>query len=167
MKQAKQGRAFPPQDYSALITPEQAATLRARRQGKNSPASELPPGFCRTSETSTYRTMGITHQDRNGKYWRFGINCTPEQADIIIRALAGVRNMGRGALSIKALIEETENAPLFDNIETAILRGLAAAFPYRTPTPPQQVGTGTGRLFPEPEAPADNEPAPRYWWERD
>ena len=47
MKQAKQGRAFPPQDYSALITPEQAATLRARRRGKQSPApvnwAELPP----------------------------------------------------------------------------------------------------------------------------
>lgn len=114
--------------------------------------------------------MEITHRDRNGNYWRFGINCTPEQADTIRRALAGVRNMGRpAALSIGALIEETNNAPLFADIETAILRGLAAAFPYRTPTPPQpQQGRPTpGRLFPEPEAPADDEPAPRYWWERD
>lgn len=32
MKQAKQGRAFTPQDHIELITPEQAATLRARRR---------------------------------------------------------------------------------------------------------------------------------------
>lgn len=47
MKQGKQGRAFPPQDYSALITPEQARTLRARRRGTQSPApvdwAKLPP----------------------------------------------------------------------------------------------------------------------------
>lgn len=47
MKQGKQGRAFPPQDYSALITPEQARTLRARRRGMQSPApvdwAKLPP----------------------------------------------------------------------------------------------------------------------------
>lgn len=47
MKQGKQGRAFPPQDYSALITPEQARTLRERRRGTQSPApvdwAKLPP----------------------------------------------------------------------------------------------------------------------------
>lgn len=31
MKQGKQGRAFPPQDYSALITPEQARREFAER----------------------------------------------------------------------------------------------------------------------------------------
>lgn len=47
MKQGKQGRAFPPQDYAALLTPEQVRTLRARRRGTQSPApvdwAELPP----------------------------------------------------------------------------------------------------------------------------
>lgn len=121
--------------------------------------------------------MEITHRDRNGQYWRFGIDCTAEQGETIRRALAGVRNMGRPhALSISALMEEHNAGEVFANVETAILRGLADAFPVRktpepTPPQPQQEHNTPGQRFAAPprsvpEA-ADDEPAPRYWWERD
>lgn len=119
--------------------------------------------------------MEITHRDRNGQYWRFGIDCTAEQGETIRRALAGVRNMGRPhALSISALMDEQAAGEVFANVETAILRGLAAAFPVqdaakpqalRKPTPPQPQPVQAAALF--PEGTADDEPAPRYWWERD
>lgn len=127
--------------------------------------------------------MEITHRDRNGQYWRFGIDCTAEQGETIRRALAGVRNMGRPhALSLSALMEEHNAGEVFANVETAILRGLADAFPVRitpepegrpdpTPPQPQQEHNTPGQRFAAPprsvpEA-ADDEPAPRYWWERD
>lgn len=47
MKQGRQGRTYPPQDYSVLMTPEHSRTLRARRRGVRSPGpvdwAGLPP----------------------------------------------------------------------------------------------------------------------------
>lgn len=118
--------------------------------------------------------MEITHRDRNGQYWRFGINCTPEQAETIRRALAGVRNMGRPhVLSISALIEEQAAGGIFADVETAILRGLADAFPVRitpeppTPQEPPKKEPGPAPLRTIRNSNADDEPGPRYWWERD
>lgn len=86
--------------------------------------------------------MEITHRDRNGNYWRFVINCTPQQGEQIRRTLAGVRNMGnRAALSISAIIDADANGPLYAEFENAVLQGLAARFPAdqerRTPQPVQ------------------------------
>lgn len=119
--------------------------------------------------------MVITHQDRNGQFWRFNIDCTNEQGEKIRRALAGVRNMGRARnLSITELTEEYAAGDLFANVEAALLRGLADTFPVRAalepqglrpgvPTEPQPVQAAPS-LFPEAAA---DEPAPRFWWERD
>ena len=128
--------------------------------------------------------MEIQHRDRNGKFWRFRIDCTPEQADAIRAALACVRNMGRGpALSLANLKSDAENGPLYAAIEAALLRGLADAFPL---TPPRQDPPPTHERR---EAPADPPPTPSqpqpyaaeipgtlrvvetderpgYWWER-
>lgn len=130
--------------------------------------------------------MVIQHRDRNGQYWRFCIDCTTEQADAIRRALAGVRNMGRpAALSISAIMEEQAAGEIFAAVETAILRGLADTFPVQiapepqprrdpTPTPQEQPKTETapGLINPGPlrvihNSAADDEPGPRYWWNRD
>lgn len=86
--------------------------------------------------------MEITHRDRNGNYWRFVINCPPQQGEQIRRTLAGVRNMGnRAALSISAIIDADANGPLYAEFENAVLQGLAARFPAdqerRTPQPVQ------------------------------
>ena len=115
--------------------------------------------------------MEITHRDRNGQYWRFNIDCTAEQGEKIRQTLAGVRNMGRArALSISALMEEQAAGRIFADVETAILRGLADAFPYRETPEPQGLRNRPEPTPPQPQpvqvTPADDT-APRYWWERD
>jgi len=111
----------------------------------------------------------VTHRDRRGNVWRFGINCTREQRETIRRALAGVRNMGnRDALTLSRLLADADNPDgnpaVFADVEAAMLRGLAERFPVR-------VCRGLKLEPPEQEpAPwnaataADESPGP-YWWE--
>ncbi len=115
----------------------------------------------------------ITHTDRRGRVWRFGIDCSRPQYDTIRGALAAVRNMGnRHALSISGIMEAERNGELFASIENAMLQGLAERFPE--PQRPEVVTLRQQRPpAPLPLVPAaptvPNDPAeesPRgYWWE--
>lgn len=116
--------------------------------------------------------MIITHTDRNGKGWRFDIDCTERQGEKLRRALFAVRRMGLAEnCSLSALLEEREERALFESIERAMLRGLADAFPVRqTPLRPlswmrRRTPPPTPPPAPAPAPAADDEPAPGYWWE--
>lgn len=107
----------------------------------------------------------LTHRDRRGRVWRFGIDCTRPQYDTIRGALAAVRNMGnRHALSISAIMDAERNGELFADVEAAMLQGLAARFPE--PQPVQETRQARPMQSPAP-VPEENEreTRPGYWWE--
>ena len=110
----------------------------------------------------------LTHTDRRGNVWRFGIDCTRPQYDTIRGALAAVRNMGnRRALSISALMDAERNGELFADVEAAMLRGLAARFPVPSPAPREparQQAAPTRSTAPALDDPADDETPGRFWW---
>lgn len=112
----------------------------------------------------------LTHTDRRGNVWRFGIDCTRPQYDTIRGALAAVRNMGnRHALSISGLMEAERTGGLYADIEAAMLRGLAERFPVPAPPQPQPKRIEQQPATPQAAAPdglnAADDPAPGYWWE--
>lgn len=108
----------------------------------------------------------LTHTDRRGRVWRFGIDCTRPQYEAIRGALAAVRNMGnRRALSISALMDAERNGELFADVEAAMLRGLADRFPEPQRQQPTQQARPMQSPAPVPEETAADETPGRYWWE--
>lgn len=101
--------------------------------------------------------MEIQHTDKNGKPWVFSIDCTPYQAELLKRALIGVRNIGnREQLALRYYEDYEANEAFCRNVERALLQGLAASSPmlregHQEPTPPPVT--------------MDEEPHPGYYWE--
>lgn len=157
------------EEYGALFSPEQLEGLRERhacRDASTRREQRRPEPLAQWGRGTIRRNVEIlTHTDRRGRAWRFGIDCTRHQYEAIRGALAAVRNMGnRAGLGLPALMDAERNGALFADIEAAMLQGLAQRFPE-----PQQ-GTRQARPMRPPNAVLDeadaDEAAPGYWWEK-
>lgn len=113
----------------------------------------------------------LTHRDRRGKLWRFGLDCTAHQCALFRRELHKLCRLGveLHPLSIAGMTEDIENGDFFADVEAAILHGLADAFP-----PPPEFCTGAENMppvpqdagpLPRPVIPTPADDRPRFWWE--
>lgn len=77
--------------------------------------------------------MRITHDDSKGGRWVFEIPCHPLQANMVVRFLRHLRNLGnaesRGILRPTDYIQGVQD--LSRDIENTVLRALAARFPIQ------------------------------------
>ena len=176
-----------PDELAALFAAEDLARLRSRRAEypkrhrhaagpstqETPPADETGPAapeFQGAPDRPQFRTL--THVDRTGAAWRFGVVCTRRELDALRDILAGIgrRRPGAARLSLSALIADSDGEKLFTDFEAAMLHGLAQSFPNRPPTPPrlQDPPPPPPREDPAPQlcSPApDVEGAGRYWWD--
>lgn len=76
----------------------------------------------------------MTHQDRNGKAWRFDVDATPYQTLLFRRVLRAIRDVGRGgeALSLSYLADAEANDAFLSTVEGVVLSALSDR--YKTPT---------------------------------
>jgi len=76
----------------------------------------------------------VTHQDRNGKAWRFDVDATPYQTLLFRRVLRAIRDVGRGAeaLSLSYLADADANDAFLSTVEGVVLSALSDR--YKTPT---------------------------------
>lgn len=114
--------------------------------------------------------MNVTHQDRNGKAWRFDVDATPYQTLLFRRVLRAIRDVGRGgeALSLSYLADADANDAFLSTVEGVVLSALSDR--YRTPTAstPTPPPNPTPKPQPRPVAEADtdqdrDERKPYYW----
>lgn len=77
--------------------------------------------------------MRVAHEDSTGRRWAFDVPCHPLQANMVIRFLRHLRNLGnaesRGILRPTDYVQEVQN--LSRDIEQTVLRALAARYPIQ------------------------------------
>lgn len=168
------------EELAGLFFPADLARLRALRHGAQHPRRQRSEPAARVlAAPDPPRARILRHRDGAGRVWAFGFICSEHQISMFRQLLADVsrRLSIADKLSLSAQFDDSSAPGFFGAVESAILQGLADAFPADIPAPvlveALQDHQDPAKIEPAQAEPAQapavltaaGEPARGDWWE--